>query len=287
MKLLVQPEAGIEPLVQAIKRARNTIDIAIFRMDRKEIEAALASAVARGVTVRALIAHTNSGGQAGLRKLEQRLLAEGVSVSRTGDDLVKYHGKYLIIDDALHLLGFNLTKLDVTKSRSFGIHTRHAKAVKDARQLFESDLTRQPFQGSPGSPLVVSPESSRASLGKFISGAKRRLAIYEPRLQDRRFVTLLEQRAGAGVLVQILGKATKVPGGVEVLPLKGPRLHVRAIVRDGTQAFVGSQSLRALELDRRREVGLIVTNPAVARRMLEVFTEDWIAAGGGKMVKAS
>jgi hypothetical protein len=33
------------------------------------------------------------------------------------------------------------------------------------------------------------------------------------------------------------------------------RLHVRAMARDGDAAFVGSQSLRALELDGRREVG--------------------------------
>ena len=37
--------------------------------------------------------------------------------------------------------------------------------------------------------------------------------------------------------------------------LRGLRLHVRAIVRDRKAAFVGSQSLRKLELDKRREVG--------------------------------
>jgi hypothetical protein len=53
---------------------------------------------------------------------------------------------------------------------------------------------------------------------------------------------------------------------------------VRAIVRDGTQAFVGSQSLRRLELDRRREVGLIINNPSVSRAILAVFDRDWEAS---------
>ena len=52
-------------------------------------------------------------------------------------------------------------------------------------------------------------------------------------------------------------------------------MHVRAIVRDGTRAFVGSQSLRTLELAARREVGLIITNPTVARRIQQVFDADW------------
>jgi phosphatidylserine/phosphatidylglycerophosphate/cardiolipin synthase-like enzyme len=281
MKLLVQPDATMTPLIQAIARARKTIDIAIFRMDRKEIEQALGSAVGRGVVVRALVAHRNSGSEERLRKLEQRLLERGIGVSRTGDDLLKYHGKYLVIDDALHLLGFNLTKADVLKSRSFGIATRHKRAVTDARALFESDLTRQAYAGAATSPLVVSPETSRAALQRFVSGARRHLAVYDARLLDRQFLKLFQERAAAGVRIQIIGRTAKLPPEIEVRALKGLRLHVRAIVRDGTRAFVGSQSLRPLELDRRREVGLIITNPAVARRMLAVFDEDWANAGAG------
>ena len=55
----------------------------------------------------------------------------------------------------------------------------------------------------------------------------------------------------------------------------GKRLHVRAIIRDGKRAFVGSQSLRRLELEKRREVGVIVTDERVVRQMQEVFEQDW------------
>jgi cardiolipin synthase len=53
------------------------------------------------------------------------------------------------------------------------------------------------------------------------------------------------------------------------------RLHVRAMVRDGDTAFVGSQSLRAMELDARREVGLLVKEPKTVKRLLETFEADW------------
>jgi phosphatidylserine/phosphatidylglycerophosphate/cardiolipin synthase-like enzyme len=58
------------------------------------------------------------------------------------------------------------------------------------------------------------------------------------------------------------------------------RLHVRAIVRDGTTAFVGSQSLRKLELDGRREVGVIVTDARIAKKIQSVFETDWQEGGG-------
>ena len=57
--------------------------------------------------------------------------------------------------------------------------------------------------------------------------------------------------------------------------LRRPRLHLRAIVRDGTAAFVGSQSLRKAELDDRREVGISVREPSVVQRIHETFERDW------------
>ena len=69
------------------------------------------------------------------------------------------------------------------------------------------------------------------------------------------------------------------------------RLHVRAIVRDGTAAFVGSQSLRKLELDGRREVGVIIADARIAKKMQDVFEADWALTaeakrqGGGRKTR--
>ena len=156
MKLIIQPDDGVTPLVQAVKNAKKTIDIVIFRFDRLELEKALEAAVARGVVVRALIAHTNRGGEKMLRKLELRLLDAGVTVARTADDLTRYHGKMMIVDDTLHVYGFNYTRLDIEKSRSFGVITDDPKLVKEACALFEADCTRQAYAPKHDE-LVVSP----------------------------------------------------------------------------------------------------------------------------------
>ena len=60
------------------------------------------------MVVRALIAHTNRGGEKSLRKLELRLLDAGVTVARTADDLPRYHGKMMIVDDTLLRLRLQL-----------------------------------------------------------------------------------------------------------------------------------------------------------------------------------
>ena len=274
MKLIIQPEAGVAPIVQAIRGAKKSLSIAIFRFDRSEIEKALATAVARGVAVQALIAHTNRGGESRLRKLELRLLEAGVTVTRTADDLLRYHGKYIVADEILHVFGFNFTKLDIDRSRSFGISTRDKRSVQEALKLFQADVSRQTYQAS-RSNLVVSPETSREQLSRFLKGAKKELAIYDPKISDSAMIKILKERVGKNVRVRVIGDLKGPDGDIEVRRLKSIRVHVRAIIRDGTRAFVGSQSLRKEELGSRREVGLLINNPTVTRRLMQVFESDW------------
>jgi phosphatidylserine/phosphatidylglycerophosphate/cardiolipin synthase-like enzyme len=282
VEILIQPEDGIGPLLAAIARARKTIDMTIFRLDLDPVRKALEAAVRRGVTVRTLVAHTNNGGQAALRNLEQRLLDAGISVCRTADDLVRYHGKPLIIDrSSLYLLGFNYTRADIERSRSFGIVTRKRRLVHEAMRLFDADAGRQPFVPRNGD-LVVSPLNSRDRLTVFIRKARRQLLIYDPRVADTAILRLLEERAASGVDVRILGGTTKSRTTLRVQPYPGKRLHVRAIIRDGRRAFVGSQSLRKLELEGRREVGLLFQDRRVVKQMLEVFEEDWSRTALGR-----
>ena len=281
MKLIVQPDAGVAPVVMAIKQAKKSVDVTIFRLDRNEVTRALETAVERGVTVRALIAHTHSGSDKALRKLELRLLASGVTVSRTDDDLVRYHGKMMIIDERmLHVYGFNFTRLDISKSRSLGVITKNRKLVQEALKLFRADDTRQTYV--PGSDrFVVSPENARERLARFISGARKQLLLYDPHVSDDAMLRLIKQRINAGVDVRIIGKV-EAKWKIQSEKFPGRRLHIRAIMRDGRRAFLGSQSLRRLELEKRREIGIIVNDRRVVKQMIAVFEKDWAETDSGK-----
>lgn len=274
MKLIVQPEGGIGPILTAISRATQAIDIVIFRLDCRSVTRSLEAAVRRGVQVRAMIARKHRGRSRDLRKLERRLLRAGVVLSRTAGDLVRYHGKMMIVDGrVLHVYGFNYTRRDYL-SRSFGIETTDPALVRQAQHLFDADAARRPYRAD-SEDLVVSPINSRERLAAFISGARRQLLIYDPRVSDTALHRLIRERADAGVDVRIIGKIRHLRSPLNVQKYPGFRLHVRAIIRDGRRAFVGSQSLGPVELDRRREVGVIVRNAAIVRRMQAIFERDW------------
>ena len=202
MELIVQPADGLKPLLDAIGRAEKTLDVIVFRLDLKSVEKALEAAVGRGVNVSALIAHTHKGPDRRLRQLELRMLQKGVTVSRTGDDLVRYHGKVLVVDrEELHVYWFNYTALDL-KSRSFGLVTRDRRMVQEALRLIEADSARHEFEPMLDG-FVVSPENAREQLATFIKRTKKSLAIYDPKVNDTQMIRLLHQRAKAGVDVRV------------------------------------------------------------------------------------
>src|SRR5262249_33475089 len=193
----------------AIARAKKSVEIVIFRMDRKQIEDAIRAAAARGIFVRALVAFANRGGEQQLRRLETRFLDSGVTVTRTSDDLVRYHAKMMIIDrKTLYVLSYNYTTLDIDHSRAFGIVTRNKALVQEGIKLFEADTMRQPYAPQLSN-FLVSPLNARKQLAEFIRKAKKELLIYDPKISDTQMVRLLIERQKAGVDIKIIGRLGK------------------------------------------------------------------------------
>ena len=287
MKLIIEPDAGVGPLLAAIKSAKKSVEIAIFRFDRRDVEAALkAAAATKRVGVTAVIAFANRGGEQTLRKLELRFLDEGIIVARSANDLIRYHAKYILIDRrVLYVLSFNFTRLDIDHSRGFGIVTTNANWVREAITLFEADSGRTTYvPAKKTDTFIVSPTNSRKALGAFLRGAKTQLLIYDPKISDPEMRRILQERAKAGVEIKVIGS---VSGRAEfdVQKLSGRRLHTRTIIRDRRQAFVGSQSLRTAELDFRRELGLIIRDSQAVRKLIETFESDWTSTSVKKASK--
>ncbi|MDP9268193.1 MAG: phospholipase D-like domain-containing protein [Acidobacteriota bacterium] len=242
------------------------------------MESALKAAADRGVKVTALIAFANRGGEKVLRMLELRCLAAGMTVARTDKDLIRYHGKYMLVDQkVLYMLSFNFTRLDIDHSRGFGVVTTRANWVREAGRLFGADCTRTRYTPKTDT-FVVSPANSRQALGTFLKRAKKQLLIYDPKISDKEMLHLLQERAKAGVEIKVIGSVAGHPP-FDVQKLAGTRLHTRTIIRDRRQAFVGSQSLRTAELDARREVGLIIQDAKAVKQLLATFEGDWGSKG--------
>ena len=282
MQLLIQPRDGASPLIAAIATARKSIEVVIFRLNRDDFERALRDAAKRGVRVHALIAQPNRDGAGRLRKLEQRLLGAGATVDRTGDDFIRYHGKFMIVDrTTLLVLGYQLHAARHHQEPQFR-HRHEGPEDRAGRHQAVRGRLREAARTWPPDRCWSVRQTRARNCPPFIGKAKTQLLIYDPKVSDVRIIKLLKERVKAGVDVRIIGKVSSRGDGLVHQKYPGHRLHVRAIVRDGRQAFIGSQSLRRLELDKRREVGLFVTGAPLVKELAATFEYDWARTGPGR-----
>ena len=63
--------------------------------------------------------------------------------------------------------------------------------------------------------------------------------------------------------------------GVKVHKQKNLRVHAKLIVVDSRHALVGSMNIDRSAFDLRRELGIMIDDPAIVGRLKEVFDSDW------------
>lgn len=286
LSLIIQPGDSFFPIVDAIDAAKQTIKMTIFRLDDPIVLDALSYAVARKVKVQALVAPASKGWTKRNKKLVEELSKLGVEVrmarSRKEKEKVKrYHYKMMMIDDQQSMvLTFNPTQKNLHYARDFGLLVRDQEITTELNRLFDADWHGETFRPK-DLPLVVSPYNSRKKLVALLESAERTIRILDAKVQDQEVIGLLLRKASSGVNVQIISRDTyydEVVPNFHVRQLARYKLHAKCVIVDSNRFFIGSQNLRKVSLDQRREVGMIVQDDAMARRIERVFDEDWVNA---------
>lgn len=282
LSLIIQPGDSFFPLVDAIDSAKRSIKMTIFRMDDPIVRDALISAVRRGVRVKALISRDSKGWIKRNKKLAENLSKIGVAVRtpRSGNENIKrFHYKMMTVDNQVSLiLTFNPTQQNLHYARDFGILLRDPTITEELNRLFDADWHNQNYK--PGDvPLVISPHNSRKKLIKLIGSAAKTIRIMDAKLVDSEVLSLLMRKAATGCDIKIISRDAfynEVVPGLYVRKLARYKLHAKCIVVDSRHFFVGSQNLRPVSLDKRREVGIIIEDAEMARRIERIFDEDWV-----------
>jgi len=281
LSLIIQPGDSFFPIVDAIDAAASTINMTIFRMDDPIVRDAMIHAVGRGVKVQALIAPAAKGWSKRNKKLSEDLARMGIEVRTPQSPKAKiklYHYKMMTIDDAQALiLTFNPTLKNLHYARDFGVLVRDREIATELNRLFDADWQGKNFKPN-DLPLVISPYNSRQKLMAFLDSAEHTIRIMDGKVQDPEMISLLLRKAGSGCDVKILSRETHFHGVVpnfHIRRLARYKLHAKCVAIDGARFFVGSQNLRKVSLDQRREVGIMIEDSPMARKIERVFEEDW------------
>lgn len=262
-RLITAIEERRPAIVELIRGARRQITLSLFRCNDAAIFAELEAAVARGVAVDVLVTSRAKGGRKKIEKLWDALEHTGAAVQAYTDPVVKYHAKYMVVDDGPALVAtLNFTKKCFKKTCDALVISEDPAIADDLRRLWAADCARAPIPEDLSPRLIVGPERARRQFTALLERATHSIRVIDAKLSDPDLVSLLNAKRDAGILVEVFSakRAAEMT------------LHGKILLVDDCVAVVGSVALAALSLDFRREVAIIVDAPAAVQSAAELFT---------------
>jgi phosphatidylserine/phosphatidylglycerophosphate/cardiolipin synthase-like enzyme len=262
-RLVLEPAARREAVLQLMCSAQNRLALSMFRCDDFAVLDEVAAAVKRGVSVQVLITHRARGWKQRLKELGALLESTGAHVQRYTGPLMKYHAKYVVADDGPALVSsLNFTRKCFESTCDFLVFSDDPHVISGLKALFEHDFSQ------PGSPLpaitdrlIVGPDHARPRLKQLLADAESSIRILDHRVIDPEMVSLIREKQNNGVSVQVIGH----------LPMNGLVSHGRMTLVDNRVAVVGSIHLSPPSLDSRREVAILVREPSIVNELNEFF----------------
>jgi phosphatidylserine/phosphatidylglycerophosphate/cardiolipin synthase-like enzyme len=175
---------------------------------------------------------------------------------------VKYHAKYLVADDGPAVVAsFNFTLKCFERTCDAFVLTHDAAVVSGLRQLIAADRGGRPMPAGLTPRLIVGPESSRRQITTLIGQAQSSIRVIDAKLSDPGLVALLKERRRAGLAVEVFDSKR----------LGALKSHGKILLIDDRIAVVGSMALASVSLDTRREVAIIVQEPAAVAEVARLF----------------
>ena len=261
-RIITAPAARRDVVLDAIHSAESRITVSLFRCTDKAIFGELAAAVDRGVDVQVLVTSRVKGGKKKLKKLWKRLEETRASIVLYTDPVVKYHAKYLVVDDGPALItSMNFTRKCFDNTCDAVAVTFDPAIIEGLRQLMATDRQGGVAPSTLPERLIVGPERARRQFTALVQQARKSIQIIDAKLSDPGIIDLLNQRRAQGTNVEIFGQKR----------LGTLLSHGKMMLVDGARAVVGSLALTALSLDFRREVALVVEEPAAVAELDQLF----------------
>jgi phosphatidylserine/phosphatidylglycerophosphate/cardiolipin synthase-like enzyme len=273
-----EPQAGFSVVYQLIGHAKKTVDLVIFELDDTGAEHALGDAAHRGVRVRVV--------------LDEREKNKNSDAA----DYLTAHGVKVVLDGSTALImSANLTSQYYADTRDFLVLDTRAADVSAIEKVFTADFEHRDIDPPTGADLLWSPTNAKDRMLALINGAKHSIRVYDEELSDSTIVTALADAAKRGVSVQVCGEnqyghydrqfTELTDAGAKVTYFSsshGFYIHAKVIeVDEGTsraQMYVGSENFTTNSLRLNRELGLILTGPAVLRSVARTFAGDFSKA---------
>jgi phosphatidylserine/phosphatidylglycerophosphate/cardiolipin synthase-like enzyme len=288
IRIIVEPGDKGQSLVAAIAGATTSIHMTMYLMTNTAVLKALIARKDAQHDIKVVLNQTFPDSGTSNQAQFDQLAAAGISVVWAAPAFTYTHEKCLIIDGKqAWIMTMNATQSALTGNREYLAVDTNADDVAEAEAIFAADFAGQSIV--PSGPLVVSPVNSRDRLVALVQSATATLDLEVEELSDGAVIDALVARRDAGVAVRVvLPDSTRSPAqanavttlgqhGVRLVTVTAPYIHAKAIVADGTVAFIGSENLTSNSLQNNRELGVIFAAPAEVKKVAGTIAADFAA----------
>ncbi|MCL4350531.1 MAG: phospholipase D-like domain-containing protein [Candidatus Thermoplasmatota archaeon] len=285
MKLITEPEAGSEPVLEFIRKSKEKLCMNYYLLDHKETMAEIGKAVERKVQVRIIVDGHPYGGNQGesIDSLRKTGAQVNFAPSRFNGDEVFDHAKYMFNESEFMIGTANLTQNAFSKNREFIVEGDEKKILRSLQSIFDSDWNGSRAGIYARKILVVSPDSENRIL-QIIRDAKK-LDIETEEIGDDK--TLLEALGAKGKKLRMILPSTiskddaknvseLIERKANVKYCNADDLYIHAkVIHTGKYVFIGSQNFSPTSLMKNREVGILIKKSKLRKSVEETFSNDW------------
>lgn len=282
--VFVGPSGFEKFVVGHVDSAQKTLRLMAYQFTNWAVRDALIEAKKRGVDVKVIY----DPDQAANTNVMNALQGAGIAVKAAPAKFEHAHAKVMVVDGKRGLvMSGNLNSYSMSSERNYNAVLESADDVADLEAVFQAD-----WDGATPNlactRLVVSPENSRTRLTELINKADQKLDLSVMYVTDDEIVAAVKARVQAGVKVRMLlanpgwisnnaqTAATFKALGVPVKYYVAGDLHAKLLITEDA-AFVGSENFSYTSLNKNREAGVFVTEPAPVAKIQTQFDADFAA----------
>ena len=292
-RLIVEPDDGLQPVVDFIQSAESSLLIKQFTFTQESFIHAVIERKNAGVDVRVMLNPKRSGGDRANDETFDKFKDAGVNVQWANPRFYVTHEKSMVVDGKAALIAtFNLCEKYFLLTRDYGVITEQPYRVAQITEVFDADWEHRDWTASTYEGLLWSNTNSRYHMAQFIDTVEHRLDIQHPKYVDAVILDHIAAAADRGVKVHILcggrhgisdwdildtfaSLRTLRRFGVKVHKQKNLRVHAKLLIADNEHALLGSMNIDRSAFDMRRELGITISDQDVVARLKEVFDSDW------------
>jgi cardiolipin synthase A/B len=289
LRVLIEPQAGIAEIDAILGSAKKSIDLEMYELTDRTIEAILAADARRGVKVRVILNehYTQGENAAAFSYLSER----GVAVRWAPPRFDVTHEKAAVVDGRTALvMTMNFTPEYYATTRDVVVIDTQPADVVAISATFDDDWAGRAASPPDGEDLLWSPYSEQALLD-LIGSARQSLLIENEEMDEPYIESALEQAARRGVRITVVmtedpewdsafSELSRAGVQIRLYPYSPSALYIHAKVVDvdpglsDERVFVGSENFSVASLLYNRELGILTSNRSVVETLAAMVERD-------------